>query len=287
MFNIGITSRSFSGLTISDTIKCMTATGFKCTELCFVHPDLSGWKYNGIGSLDGITPEKVKENADAFRSAGIEVTSLGMFTDLRNPDDSARAEAIDYAKRYIEFAAEAGIPYIASECGFTPGRRGINADTYEADYRILKDTLREICLAAEASGVKLALEACVLDVIPSPRRLKTLIEELEEESHVRLGAMLDPANFLANSDEEGMFRYLKNDIYYLHGKDRKINATYGVNIGDGDIDWVKFMECYIRFADRKPFILEYCNRDNCAEIKKRAEGFYDEAFRAIINRISG
>jgi sugar phosphate isomerase/epimerase len=286
MFNIGVTTRAFGGLTISDTAREMAAGGFRCTELCFVHSDLDGWTYNGIGSLEGITPERIKAVADEFRGRGIEVTSLGMFTDLRNPDESARAAAIDYAKRYIEFAAEAGIPYIASECGFTPGKRGINADTYESDYQNLKETLRTICLEAEKAHVHLALEACVLDIIPSPRRLKNLIEELEHESHVRLGAMLDPANFLANSDEEGMFHYLRYDISYLHGKDRKINAAYGVNVGDGDIDWVKFMECYLRYADRKPFILEYCNRDNCREIKARAEAYYEDAFRAIINRIN-
>ena len=286
MLNIGVTSRAFGGLTISDTAKRMAAGGFKCTELCFVHEDLPGWTYNGIGSLDGITPARVKQAAGEFTSRGVAVTSLGLFTDLRNPDDERRKEAVEYAKRYAEFAAEAGIPYLASECGFTPGRRGINADTYESDYRRIKETLREICLIAEAAGVHLALEACVLDIIPSPRRLKTLIEELEAESHVRLGAMLDPANFLANSDEEGMFYYLKHDISYMHGKDRKINAAYGVNVGDGDIDWIKFMSCYIRYADRKPFILEYCNKDNCLEIKKRAEDFYDAAFQNLISRIN-
>ena len=98
--------------------------------------------------------------------------------------------------------------------------------------------------------------------------------------------MLDPANFLANSDEEGMFYYLKHDISYMHGKDRKINATYGVNVGEGDIDWIKFMSCYIRYADKKPFILEYCNKDNCLEIKKRAEDYYDAAFQNLISRIN-
>lgn len=286
MLNIGITSRSYNGLTISDTARLMAEGGFRCTELCFVHPDLAGWAYNGRGSFDGIDTTTVKAAADEFRGRGVEVTSLGMFTDLRNPDEAERAAAVEYAKRYIELAAEAGIPYIASECGFTPGRRGINADTYESDYMNLKETLRTVCLEAEKSGVHICLEACVLDVIPSPRRLKTLIEELEAESHVRLGSMLDPANFLANSDEEGMFHYLRYDISYLHGKDRRINATYGVNIGDGDIDWVKFMECYIRFADRKPFILEYCNKDNAAEIKARAEDYYDRAFRNLIGRIN-
>ena len=286
MLNIGVTSRAFNGLTISDTAQRMADGGFKCTELCFVHSDLPGWTYNGIGSLEGFTPARVRAAAEEFRSRGVAVTSLGLFTDLRSPEEEKRKAAVEYARRYIEFAAEAGIPYLASECGFTPGRRGVNTDTYESDYQHIKETIREICLEAEKCGVHLALEACVLDIIPSPRRLKTLIEELEEESHVRLGAMLDPANFLANSDEEGMFYYLKHDIYYMHGKDRKINATYGVNVGDGDIDWIKFMSCYIRYADKKPFILEYCNKDNCLEIKKRAEDYYDAAFQNLISRIN-
>ena len=285
MLNIGITSRSFSGLTVSETAERMQNAGFKCTELCFVHEDLPGWTYNGIGDLDGITPQKVRAAVGEFTSRGIAVTSLGLFTDLRNPDEAARRNAVDYAKRYIEFAAESGVPYLASECGFTPGRRGVNADTYESDYENLKETLRELCLEAEKSGVHLALEACVLDIIPSPRRMKNLIEELEEETQVRLGALLDPANLLANTDEEGMFYYLKHDVAYLHGKDRKMNAAYGVNLGEGDVDWVKLMECYIRFADKKPFILEYCDKDNCAEMKKRAEDYYEAAFQTILSRM--
>ena len=286
MLNIGVTTRAFNGLTISDAASRMAELGFRCTELCFVHPELPGWTYNGIGPLDGITPAKVKEAVNEFTSRGIEVTSLGIFTDMRNPDEARRKEILDYIRRYVEFAAECGIPYLASECGFTPGRRGINTDTYEVDYQTIKNFLREACLTAEASGVHIALEACVLDIIPSPRRLKTLIEELEAESHVRLGSMLDPANFLANSDEEGMFYYLKHDVSYFHGKDRKINATYGVNVGDGDIDWVKFMECYLRYTPKKPFILEYCNKDNCAEIKRRAEDYYDQAFQVLLSRVN-
>lgn len=285
MLNIGVTSRAFSGLSISDTAEAMQRGGFRCTELCFTHPELPGWTYNGIGPLDGITAAGVREAAAAFTERGISVTSLGMFTDLRNPDEAVRRNVMDYCRRYIEFAAEAGIPYIASECGFTPGKRGINADTYESDYLTLKDMLHDVCLEAEKSGVQIALEACVLDIIPAPRRMKTLIEELEAETHVRLAAMLDPANFIANSDEEGMFCYLKHDIGYFHGKDRKINAAYGCNLGEGDVDWVKFMECYIRFADKKPFILEYCDKDNCTEMKKRAEDYYDAAFQVILNRI--
>ncbi len=282
MLNIGVTSRAFSGLTIYDTASLMKNAGFRCTELCLCHEDLPGWEYNGAGVLDGMSPARVKSAADVFRSLGIEVVSLGLFTNLLSGGEAC----MDTARRYIEFASEAKIPYIASECGFTPGRRGICADSYETDYCKLKETLRALCLEAESAGVHVCLEGCVLDVIPSPRRMKNLIEELEAECEVRLGALLDPANYIANSDEEGMFYYLKHDIAYIHGKDRKINAAYGVNVGDGDIDWVKFMECYIRYANRKPVILEYCSKDNCGEIKARTEEYYEDAFTGIINRLA-
>ncbi len=285
MLNIGCTTRAFGGKSVAETAKRMHEIGFLCTELCFVHEDLGGWTYNGMGPLDDITTEKVKSAVQTFRDSGVEVTSLGLFTDLRHPDEDVRNKEMDYIRRYIEFAAEAGVPYLASECGFTPGARGINADTYEADYSRIKEFVGQVCLEAEKAGVKLALEACVLDIIPSPRRLKTLIDELEAATHVRLGAMLDPANFIAAEDEEGMFRHLKHDVYYFHGKDRKINAAYGVNVGDGDIDWVRFMELYIRYTDRTPFILEYCNADNCAEIRERALEYYDKAFHRLLGRI--
>lgn len=285
MLNIGLTTRSLTGMTVAQAADFMRQTGFGATELCFVHPDLSGWMYNGIGRLDGLTCGKVRDACGEFRSRGIEVVSLGMFTDLRNADPEARRKAVDYAKRYIEFAAESDVKWIASECGFAPGRRGVNADTYELDYTTLRATLKEICLAAQSYGVRLALEGCVLDIIPSPRRMKNLIEELEADCHVRLGALLDPANYLAASDEEGMFYYLKHDIGYFHGKDRKMNAAYGVNLGDGDVDWTRFMIGYIKYADRKPFILEYCSAQNCAEIKRRAEDAYETAFHTLLTRI--
>lgn len=285
MLNIGITTRCFSGLPILEAAKIMQSNGFKCTELYFTHPELDGWKYNEIGSLEGITAAKVKEAADIFRSHGIEVTALGLFTDLRNPDEAVRAKTFDYCRSYMEFASAAGIRYIGTECGFTKGRRGVNADTYRSDYLTLKESLREICLEAEKYNVNIALNGTVLDIIPSPRRLKTLIEELEEDSRVRLKSLLDPADFIANSDEEGLFCYLKHDIGYFHGKDGELSSCSGCNMGDGDVDWEKFMECYIRFADKTPFILNCCDRENCGVLKKRAEDYYDAAIQRILNRI--
>ena len=53
MLNIGCTTRAFNGKSVADTAARMHEIGFLCTELCFVHEDLPGWTYNGMGSLDG------------------------------------------------------------------------------------------------------------------------------------------------------------------------------------------------------------------------------------------
>jgi len=285
MLNIGLTSRTLSGTSVSEAADIMQRAGFRTTELCFTHSDLDGWKYNGIGDLSGITSGKVRTACGEFRSRGIEVVSLGMFTDLRNPDRDARKKHIDYAKRYIDFAAESDVRFIATECGFTEGKRGISADTYESDYLNLKESLREICLEAQKVGVQLTLEGSVFDIIPSPRRQKTLIEELEADCGVRLSALLDPGSFIHASDEEGMFYYLKHDIGYLHGCDRMLSAANTTPLGDGSTDWVRFMICYIKYTDRKPFILDGCTRENFAEVKNRAEDYYDKAFHTLLTRI--
>ncbi len=285
MLNIGLTSRTLPQTSVSEAADLMQRAGFRTTELCFTHTDLGGWKYNGLGDLTGISCSKVRTACDEFRSRGIDVVSLGMFTDLRHPDPATRQAYIDYAKRYIEYAAESDVRFIATECGFTEGKRGVFADTYESDYQNLKESLRILCLEAEKAGVQLALEGSIFDIISSPRRQKTLIEELEADCGVRLSALLDPASYIHASDEEGLFYYLKHDIGYLHGCDRNPTAANTTLLGDGCTDWVRFMICYIKYADRKPFILDGCTKDNFAEVKERAEEYYDKAFHTLLTRI--
>ena len=53
-----------------------------------------------------------------------------------------------------------------------------------------------------------------------------------------------------------MFHHLSPHIAYFHGKDRKVNDTYGRAIGDGDIDWPLFLSLYHKYTRDVPFIME-------------------------------
>jgi sugar phosphate isomerase/epimerase len=257
--NVGVVTRSFPDLTNAQAADLMAAHGFLWTELCFSQTDSKYWVYNGRSDLSDMTDERASGIVRTYRDAGIDVAALGVFTNLIDPDENEREANLVYFERMIEIAAHTGIPTVATECGFVPGRRGINADTYEADFDRLKQSLLRLTAFADRREVDLALEACVIDVVPSAKRARDLIDQIGSK---RLKVLLDPANYIANSSEDDMFRYLGPHIAYLHGKDRNVNDAKGRLVGDGEIDWPRFARLYHEHAEGKPVILEYVTREN-------------------------
>ena len=244
----------------------LSRNGFKWTELCFASIDAKYWVYNGRSDISTLTEDRAAELVSDYRSRGVEVTSIGVFTNLIEPDEQELAQNLAYFEAHMAIASQNQIPYVATECGFIPGRRGICADTYESDFQRLISSLKWLVQKAEEYNVAIALEPCVLDVVPSAKRMRDLIEQVESD---RLKVLLDPANLIANSSEEDMFNYLAPHIAYFHGKDRKVNDTYGRVFGDGDIDWPLFFNLYHNYTPGVPFILEYVNIDNVCEIRDR------------------
>ena len=48
-------------------------------------------------------------------------------------------------------------------------------------------------------------------------------------------------------------------------------------VGDGEIDWVKFMKLYHEHCEGRPVILEYVNKDNVCMIRDRLAEFDRQA----------
>ena len=276
----GIVSRSYSNMTVAEAAKFMAGKGYNCTELCMSHPDFTGWVYNGLSALDenGITKELTKEKADIMRDNGIEVTSFGMFTNILIPDDDFRQKCLDSFVRCMDFAEYAGIKNLSTELGCRREYRGLITDNYERDFKSLKESFIFLGNAAKERGVNICIEACVIDVIPSAKRLRDFIEQINKETGLtNIKVLLDMANFIANSDEDDVFKYLAPHIIYFHGKDRKVNDCYGRILGEGEIDWVKFFMNYYKITPDLPFILEYTNADTTDLTNERIERFTKQA----------
>lgn len=274
MLHLGVVTRSFSDWTAEECAVKMAQSGFACTELCFQFRDLDCWRYNGCADISALTPKTAADIVRKFRDNGIEVVSVGAFSNLMEPDADALESNFRYFERCIEIAEDNGIPMIATENGFVPGKRGIQADTYERDFTEFRNRMTRLADLAAAHGIAVAFEPCVLDLTPSAKRTRDFLLQTGRDN---LRILLDPANLIATSDESDMFRYLAPYVAYFHGKDRHVNDTYGCNLGDGDIDWVEFFRLYHQYTDGIPFILEYVNSKNCDEIRDRARQFDRQA----------
>jgi sugar phosphate isomerase/epimerase len=268
--DIGVVSRSFPQLSNEQAAFLMAERGFAWTELCFSQTDSSFWKYNGRSDLSALTDARSREIVQTYRKHGIGVASIGVFTNLLEEDDEELDRNLAYFERHMQIAALNEVPFVATECGFISGKRGINADTYESAFERLLRSIQRLAERASHYGVAIALEPCVLDVLPSAKRTADFLKQTGSDS---VKVLLDPANLIANSSEEDMFRYLTPYIAYFHGKDRKVGDTYGRAVGDGDIDWTAFLELYHRHTEGVPFILEYVNIDNFCEIRDRVVAF--------------
>ncbi len=277
MLEVGVVTRSFSGMSAEECASRMAGLGFFSTELCFTFSDADYWAYNGRKDMSALTAAKASKIVKEFESRGIKVVSVGAFSNLIEPDEDALNGNFRFFERHIEIAADNGIKYVSTENGFVPGRRGINTDTYEKDYAYFQKNMARLCEIAEKHGVYIAFEPCLLDLTPSAKRTRDFISQLGSP---RLKILLDPANLIANSDEEDMFKYLSPHVAYFHGKDRRVNDTYGRNLGEGDIDWVKFFSLYHENTEGVPFILEYVNSENCAKVRDIALEFDKQAEQA-------
>ena len=278
MLNLGITTRSFGGMTNAAAAKAMHDIGFTCTELCLVQDDSKFWVYNGTSDMTDMTDSRFAEIVATYRESGIDVSALGVFTSLIEPDDEIREKNLAYYRRHMELAAKNNIPFLPTECGFIKDSRGVLSHLYESRFDRVKDSIIRLCEYAKEYDVYLALECCVLDVVPSAKRAADLWEQVGSD---RLKFLLDPANLIANSSEEDMFYYLSDHVAYFHGKDRKVNDTYGRVVGDGDIMWSQFLSLYHQHNDGVPFILEYAKADNAAEIYRRCREFDEVAQKML------
>jgi len=274
---VGAVSRSFDGTTVREAADYLLEHKLFSTEFCLTHTDAKYWNYNGISDISDLSEERFRGYVQLFRERGIEVASIGVFTNVLCAEDEKWPDVFSYFVRHMQLAADADVPVVATECGFRPDSRGVQTHRYESDFARMVEHMGLLCAEAEKLGVQIALEACVLDVVNSAKRAHDFIAQVGSPAP---GVLLDPANLIAASDEEDMFKYLAEHTLYFHGKDRKINDTYGRVVGDGDIDWVKFLRLYHKKCAGVPFILEYVNAKNCPQIAERVRAF-DRAARAF------
>lgn len=207
------------------------------------------------GSLTPGLAEYIKET---FAKHDVNVSILGCYINLANPDDAQLEESLELFKEHIRFAKYLGCSIIGTETG------ALNTEyvydeknkTEEAFQRSL-NSIKTLVSEAEKFGVIVGIEGVIRHVMNSPERLKRALDCVNSNN---LQVIFDPVNFIDESNYKEQDELIKKSfelfgdkIVIVHAKDfiYEEGAIKQVPIGTGQFNYPLLLSL---LKERKPYI---------------------------------
>ena len=254
---VGIATTSFHDFTNQRMAEELSRAGVHTAQLFLTQSDSNYWKYNGRNDLSDLTPDRCKQIADAYRSAGVSIHSLGVYTNLIHPDEAELKANLVYFEEMMKIGRLMGVDKFITEAGHHESDRpapGLADYLREEVWGRMVSVFKQLGRTAERHGATVLAEPFFGGFFASAKRTRVFLEEVDSP---RIRALLDPANLLELNDLEEMFDQLEPWIDCLHAKDRKLHTERGVAAGLGDIDYPKFITLAAERTPSAPLILEY------------------------------
>ncbi|MEW6357312.1 MAG: sugar phosphate isomerase/epimerase family protein [Planctomycetota bacterium] len=258
---IGLATLGFGDLTNEEMAAVAAAEKLDCVQLFLAQKDSKFFAYNRRADVTGLTTAECKRIAKAYRDKGIDVPSIGVYTNLIDPDDAERQKNIDYFTEMMRVARDMGIGMLATECGavIKDGKKNLDASLADDAYPRLIDSTKKLIEQAEKYDVAIVFEPFFHDLLATAKGVRDFIEEI---NHPRVRVQLDPANLLPHNSLDEMFSALAPYVKALHAKDRKLHVTQGVAAGQGDLDYARFVALCRQYCPHIPLVIEYVNQSN-------------------------
>lgn len=260
---VGIATFQFGSYSNARLAQELAAEGVQTVQLFLSQTDSNYWRYNGRSDLSDLTPDRCRQIADTYRSAGISIHSLGVYTNLIHPDPAERQANLDYFEQMMQVGTHMGVHTFVTEAGHyhnpdEPAPR-VEYHFQEEVWRQMVATGRDLAKRADRHGATVLFEPYYRHFFASAKRTRIYLEEVDSP---RLRALLDPANLLELNDLDEMFDQLGPWIDCLHAKDRKLHVERGVPAGQGDLDYHHFVRLAAERTPQAPLILEYVGPDD-------------------------
>ena len=254
---IGIATFGFTDYTNSQLAKELSENGLRTIQLFLSQSDSRYWKYNSRSDVSDLTTQRCEEIAGIYRSAGISIHSVGVYTNLIHPDEAERKANLDYFEAMMKVAAAMGVHKLITEAGHYRADEPeppVPHHFQEEVWKTMVATGKELAQRAEAHDAVVLFEPFFRGFLASAKRTRLFLEEVGSP---RIKALLDPANLLEVNDLDEMFQQLQPWIECLHAKDRKLHVDRGVPAGQGDLDYERFVTLAAERTPNAPLILEY------------------------------
>jgi len=191
-----------------------------------------------------MTPGMAQYINDTLRNHGVNISILGCYINLANPDDNELNELLDTFKEHIRFAKYLGCSIVGTETGAL-NREYVYTDknnTEEAFQRSL-NSIKILVEEAEKFGVIVGIEGVTKHVMNTPERLKKALDNVNSNN---LQVIFDPINFIDESNYDKQDEIIKKSfdlfgdrIMIMHAKDfvYKDGEVRQVSIGKGQFNY--------------------------------------------------
>lgn len=275
---IGMATLGFRNHTNAQLAAELAAAGIRTIQLFLSQSDSSYWVYNGRSDVSELTRDRCQEIAGAYRSAGISIHSVGVYTNLIHPDAAERKANLAYFEAMMKVGDWMGVRTFITEAGHyhDPDSPAPPVEYHfqEDVWKMMVATGKELAKMADDHGATVLFEPFYRHFFASAKRTRVYLEELGSP---RLRALLDPANLLEVNDQEEMFQQLAPYIDCLHAKDRKLHVDRGVPAGQGDLDYGKFVRLAAKYTPNVPLILEYVGPNDYKQALAHLRGAMTQA----------
>ncbi len=219
-------------------------------------------------------PEIVKTVKEMLGESGKRVSVLSCYINPISPNFPQEAERF---KRYIDFAAYAGIVRVGTETG------SIVADLYK-DYaqnrteelfeRLIKN-MRGLIAYAKEKGVRVGVEGVVFFPVYCAERMKRFVEAFEGDN---VDIIYDPVNLMWDYNYQNQEKAFEEYLSLLADKVRVLHLK-DFTVGDGELIYEPLfkglfdIDCFLqklaKYNVKADIILEGTNPQNYNEIYKR------------------
>ncbi len=254
---IGMATLGFHELTNQQLATTLAAAGVGTIQLFLAQADSRFWKYNGRSDVSSLTPQRCRDIAKAYRSAGIAIHSIGVYTNLIHPDEEERKANLAYFEAMMKVGNAMDVHTFITEAGHYHSDAPAPSVAYHFQEKVwyqMVETGKQLAKLAEKHQATVLFEPFFRGFLASAKRTRLFLQAVDSP---RIRALLDPANLLEVNDLPEMFDQLGPWIDCLHAKDRKLHVDRGVAAGKGDVDYSQFVKLTAQRTPKAPLILEY------------------------------
>jgi sugar phosphate isomerase/epimerase len=273
---LGFVTAALPELPLENVLAFARHEGFSTIEVCCWPVGKAERKYAGVTHIDvtTLTRTKAEEVRALCQDHGVEISSLGYYPNMLDPNPQTARAAVAHFKKVIVASKLLGLNLATGFVG-----RDCQKTLDENWPRFLK-TWKPLIAFAEDHGVRIGIENCPMsftrDEWPGGKNLMTTPVVWRRAFHdidsPNFGLNYDPSHFiLQDMDPISPLAEFKDKLFHLHAKDVRIDRKALNEVGRfdyplrwhqpripgyGDIDWAKFMAEVMRIGYTGPVCIE-------------------------------